>query len=307
MAERMGRAIHRGRWTAALVLVAIVVGFAYACGVVLQPTAPAPTRPAPAGWSPANLTIAYVGHASVLVDFGGTRILTDPAFFSRIGLTLGPLTVGPKRVVASALAPEDLPALDAVVVTHAHLDSLDLPSLGRVTAAPLLVVPKRTEDVVSGLGFSRVVELGWGDRVETGGVTIEAVEVEHWGKRWPWEEWRGYNGYVFGKGDVRILFASDTAYTPKLGALGRARGVTVAILGNGAYDPWIMNHADPEQVWRMFEESGAAYLIPVHWDTFRLGKEPLGDAMRRLLAAAGPRADRVVIRGIGETWAMPLP
>jgi L-ascorbate metabolism protein UlaG (beta-lactamase superfamily) len=66
-----------------------------------------------------------------------------------------------------------------------------------------------------------------------------------------------------------------------------------------------MNHADPEQVWRMFKESGACYLLPVHWDTFRLGKEPVGDAMTRLLAAAGAEANRVVFRQIGDTWSLP--
>ena len=289
-------------------LVAVALGFAYACGVVMQPTAPAPARPAPAGWSAANLTIAYVGHASVLIDFAGTRILTDPTFFARIGPAIGPLTIGPKRVVAAALTPKELPLLDAVLVTHAHLDSLDLPSLRRVTSAPLLVLPTRTKDIVAGLDFGRVEELGWGERIAVGGgVTIEAVPVNHWGKRWPWERWRGYNGYLVSRGDVRVLFASDTAYTASLGAFALERGVTVAILGTGAYDPWIVNHADPEQAWRMFEESGAEWLVPVHWDTFRLGKEPLGDAMRRLLAAAGSDAERVVIRGIGDTWTMPLP
>lgn len=296
---------RRGRWLAAGVLAAIALGFGYACGFVIHTTA-APMRPTPASWSPADLTISYVGHASVLIDFGGTRILTDPTFFTRIGLAIGPITLGPKRVVSAALTPEELPPLDAVVVTHAHLDSLDLPSLRRVATAPLLVLPTRTADVVAGLEFPRVVELGWGERVEAAGVTIEAVEVNHWGKRWPWERWRGYNGYLFSRGGVRVLFASDTAYTPTLGAFGRARGVTVAILGNGAYDPWVMNHANPEQVWQMFEEIGAQYLIPVHWDTFRLGREPLGDAIRRLVVAAGVREDRIVVRGIGETWRMPL-
>jgi L-ascorbate metabolism protein UlaG (beta-lactamase superfamily) len=301
----MGRVLRRGRWLVLGALAVLALGFAYACGFVLH-TRPAPMRPTPAGWSPSDLTIAYVGHASVLIDFGGTRILTDPAFFTRIGVMVGPITLGPKRVVSAALTPEELPPLDAVVVTHAHLDSMDLPSLRRVATAPLLVLPARTADIVAGLAFSRMVELGWGERVDAGGVTIEAVEVNHWGKRWPWEGWRGYNGYVFSRGDVRVLFASDTAYTPTLGALGRARDVTVAILGNGAYDPWVMNHANPEQVWQMFEESGAQYLIPVHWDTFRLGREPLGDAMRRLVAAAGAHDDRIVVRSIGETWRMPL-
>ena len=297
---------HRGRWAALLVVVTGVLWVAYACGGVLRTSVPASIRPTPSTWSPANLTIAYVGHASVLIDFAGTRILTDPAFFERIGVNLGPLTLGPKRDVRSALAPEEIPPLDAVVVSHAHMDSLDLPSLARLRMAPLLVLPARTQDIVADLDFPRVVELGWGEQVAAGAVTIEAIEVSHWGKRWPWERWRGYNGYLFSRGDVRVLFASDTAYTPAIGALGRARGLTVAILGNGAYDPWIGNHADPEQVWRMFEETGARYLLPVHWGAFRLGKEPLGDAMRRLLAAACPAADRVVIRRIGDTWTMPL-
>jgi L-ascorbate metabolism protein UlaG (beta-lactamase superfamily) len=288
-------------------VVAGAFGLAYACGVVLQSTADPPARPAPLTWSASNLTIAYVGHASVLIDFGGTRILTDPTFFDRIGVALGPLTLGPKRVVHAALAPEELPPLDAVVVTHAHLDSLDLPSLARLQRTPLLVLPERTADVTAGLAFPRVVELGWGQTVAAGAVSIEAVEVSHWGRRWPWERWRGYNGYVLSRGDVRVLFASDTAYTAAIGRIGRERGVTVAVLGNGAYDPWIANHADPEQVWRMFEESGARYLIPVHWDTFRLGKEPLGEAMARLTAAAGAASDRIVIRRTGDTWTMPLP
>jgi L-ascorbate metabolism protein UlaG (beta-lactamase superfamily) len=268
---------------------------------------PAPVHPAPASWSTRDLNVAWIGHASVLVGFAGTMLLTDPAFFDRIGVQLGGMTTGPKRLVAAALAPDELPALDVVLVSHAHMDSLDLPSLAAVARTPVVIVPPRTGDLVAGLGFGRVVELGWGERVELGGVTIEAVEVQHWGKRWPWERWRGYNGYLLSKDGVRVLFASDTAYSAKLGRLGRARGITAAIIGNGAYDPWIMNHANPEQVWRMFVASGARYLLPIHWDTFRLGKEPIGDAMRRLLAAAGAEADRVVVRRIGETWTMSMP
>jgi len=282
-----------------------VATVAYASSAALQSPAPPPATPQPSTWSAADLTIAYVGHASVLIDFHGTRILTDPVFFERIGVHLGGVTIGPKRLVQAALRPEEMPALDAVLVSHAHMDSLDRSSLLRVAAAPLLVVPVRTRDLVDDLGFARVVELDWGERVTAGAVTIEAVAVRHWGKRWPLGQWRGYSGYLLTRDDVSVLFASDTAYTEALGALGRSRRISAAIIGNGAYDPWIMNHANPEQVWRMFTESGACYLLPVHWDTFRLGKEPAGEPMARLLAAAGPEADRVVIRRIGETWAMP--
>ena len=299
----MQRARRRwARWTVAL-LALVVLGFVWssACS---RPIA-TPMTPAPASWSPSDVTIAYLGHAAVLIDLAGTRILTDPTFYERIGVTMGPVTVGPKRRVAAPLAPAELPPLDAVLVTHAHMDSLDRPSLRAVAGARHLVMPARTRDLVDDLGFANVVELRWGEETAVGDVTVEAVEVNHWGKRWPWDRWRGYNGYLLTKGDVRILFASDTAYTDAIGKLGRDRHITVAILGNGAYDPWIMNHASPEQAWHMFEDSGACFLVPCHWDTFRLGKEPIGDAIARLVAAAGREADRVVIRTIGETWTMP--
>ena len=274
-------------------------------GTFRSPPAPA-ERPDPASWSPRELTIAYLGHASVLIDFGGTMLLTDPTLYDRIGLSIGPLTIGPKRIVAAALAADELPKLDAIVVTHAHMDSLDRPSLARLGATPLVVLPERTSDIVDDLGFPRTVELRWGERVSAGGVAIESIPVKHWGRRWPWEGWRGYAGYLFERDGSRVLFASDTAYDPELARFARERHVDVMILGIGAYDPWIWNHETPEQAWQTFEESRARYLIPIHWDTYRLGKEPLGDAMRRLLAAAGPRATSVVIREIGATWKTPL-
>jgi L-ascorbate metabolism protein UlaG (beta-lactamase superfamily) len=102
-----------------------------------------------------------------------------------------------------------------------------------------------------------------------------------------------------------VLFAPDTAYTDLVPRAGRRQPLDVAILGIGAYDPWIAHHANPEQAWQMFRESGARVLIPVHWDTFRLGKEPLGAAIARLLAAAGSEAGRIVVRRVGETWTQP--
>ncbi|HSD09814.1 MAG TPA: MBL fold metallo-hydrolase [Candidatus Binatia bacterium] len=276
------------------------------CSGTLRSPPPAQQTPDPSAWSKADLTIAYLGHASVLIDFGGTLLLTDPTLYDRIGVSLGPLTIGPKRLVAPALAPSKLPNLDAVLVTHAHMDSLDRRSLRSLSATPLLLVPERTRDLVDDLGYPRVVELGWGQQVAAPDVVIEAVPIRHWGRRWPWERWRGYVGYLLSRGDVRVLFASDTAYSPELAAYAKRHQVTVAILGIGAYDPWIWNHETPEQAWQTFLESGARYLIPVHWDTFRLGKEPVGEAMSRLLAAAGPQAGRVVIREIGETWTIRL-
>lgn len=298
MSTTARRFVHR-------LVIALAIAAA-ACTDDSRAPPPAAHTPDPAAWSQRDLTVAYLGHASVLIDFGGTLLLTDPTLYDRIGLALGPITIGPMRMVSSALGAGAIPKLDAVLVSHAHMDSLDRRSLARLASTPLLVVPERTADLVDDLGYSRVVELPWGRQAAAGGVSIEAVEVKHWGRRWPWERGRGYDGYLLRRGATSVLFASDTAYSPALAEFARRRGVTVAILGIGAYDPWVWNHQTPEQAWQTFAASGARYLVPIHWDTFRLGKEPLGDAMRRLLAAAGDRAGEVVVREIGATWKLRL-
>jgi len=284
-------------------VVALLVGMlaAVACG---PPAAP-PRTLAPERWAGHPVAVGWVGHASVLVELDGARILTDPAFFDRVGVTVGPVTVGPRRRVAPALALDRLPPLAAVVISHAHFDSLDLPSLRALPKDATLVAPPRCGDLLRGLGFRDYVELDWGQRTTVGAVTIEAIPVNHWGKRLPWETERGYNGYLFTTDEHRVLFASDTAFTRDFARFrDDARPLDVAIFGNGAYDPWIRNHANPEQVWTMFRDTGARRLVPIHWDTFRLGKEPIGDAIRRLLAAAGPDADRIVVREIGGEWVL---
>jgi len=285
-----------------IVLAWLLVASAGGCGA--EPPPP-PHLLAPERWGNDVLAIGWVGHATVLVKLAGTTILTDPALFERIGVTLGPLTIGPRRIVAPAVPLERLPSLDAVVITHAHMDSLDLPTLRALPKDATLVAPTDCRSLLGDLGFRSYVELGWGERTTVGGVTIEAVPVRHWGRRWPWGVARGYNGYLFRKDGVNVLFASDTAYTKDFARLRDTR-LDVAIFGNGAYDPWHGNHANPEEVWQMFLDSGARYLVPIHWDTFRLGREPLGDAMRRLTAAAGPDANRIVIDEIGGELVRPL-
>ena len=284
-----------------IVLALLLVASTGGCG----PADPPPHLLAPERWGDDALAIGWIGHATVLLKLAGTIILTDPALFDRIGVQVGPMTIGPHRIVAPALPLDRLPPLDAVVITHAHMDSLDLPTLRALPKDATLVAPTDCRSLLGGLGFRSYVELGWGERTTVAGMTIEAVPVRHWGKRWPWEASRGYNGYLFRKDGMSVLFASDTAYTSDFSRFRDAR-LDVAIFGDGAYDPWIRNHANPEQVWQMFVDSGARYLVPIHWDTFRLGREPLGDAIRRLTAAAGPETNRIVINAVGGEWIMPV-
>lgn len=102
-----------------------------------------------------------------------------------------------------------------------------------------------------------------------------------------------------------MLLACDSASTDLFAAL-KTNPPEIAAFSIGAYDPWIWNHANPEQVWQMFQGTGAEYLVPIHWGTFRLSKEPRDEPMKRLLAAAGIHADEVVERQIGVAWKLPM-
>jgi L-ascorbate metabolism protein UlaG (beta-lactamase superfamily) len=137
------------------------------------------------------------------------------------------------------------------------------------------------------------------------GLEIQATEASHWGARMVTDRHRGYGGYLLRKGTEAVLFAGDTAYTDALTRLRHQGPIDLAILPIGAYDPWITNHASPEQAWLMFRRLGARYVLPVHHSTFRLSREPLDEPIRRLLAVSGAERSRVVLTNVGETWTMP--
>jgi L-ascorbate metabolism protein UlaG (beta-lactamase superfamily) len=265
--------------------------------------APAPVRPTPEHWPDDRVTIAWLGHATVLANLYGTWILTDPALETRIGLGRGIAKLGPRRLVAPALRPRELPALDLLLLSHAHMDHTDLGTLRRLQRDVRVIVQPGNSDLVR--RFTQVDELAWGRRVRLGDLEIESVEVKHWGARMITDRHRGYGGYVVSTRGRTILFAGDTADTDLLDSVGRGRPIDLAILPIGAYDPWIYNHASPEQAWRMARDMGAENVLPVHHSTFRLSREPAEEPIARLLAAAGPERDRVAVTRIGETWVLP--
>jgi len=264
---------------------------------------PAPHRPEPGSWTDDRLTAAWLGHASVLLNFHGTWIVTDPALEPRVGIGRGRAKLGPRRLVRPALRARELPPLDLVLLSHAHLDHTDLGTLSAIEREVLVVVQEGNRDLVK--RFRRVEELAWGESTAVDGLRVESVEVRHWGARMVTDRHRGYGGYLLTKGDRTVLFAGDTAYTDQLARIGERVKVDLAILPIGAYDPWIANHASPEQAWRMFKGLGADYLLPVHHSTFRLSREPVAEPMQRLLAAAGTEGWRVVAPEVGATWALP--
>src|SRR4051812_38559122 len=123
--------------------------------------APAPVKPEPAKWSDNKITMCWVGHATVLINFYGMHILTDPVFGKRVGISLGLGTAGPKRYIAPGLLPDDLPPIDVILMSHAHMDHMDIPSLRRLPKDTFTVTPKLTGDVLAGARLKNITELSW--------------------------------------------------------------------------------------------------------------------------------------------------
>lgn len=287
------------------IMLACAAAWSYAGG--MEPAAAESVgHPNPSAWPDNALTIANLGHATLLMNYLGVRVLTDPSLFDRVGLAFDSIfTIGPRRVTPPPLAPADLQNLDVILITHAHMDHLDIPSLKTLPKSATVIACSKCSALLAPLGFTDVRELKWGESTEVKGLTVRAMAANHWGKRWPpFGDDYGFNSYVLEKNGVRMLLACDSANTDVFAALA-SDPPEVAAFSIGAYDPWIRNHANPEQVWSMFQQTGAKYLLPIHWGTFKLSKEPMDEPLSRLIRAAGDQSNRIVLRQIGGTWQLP--
>lgn len=270
-----------------------------------RPIADPPQVPDPARWPDRGLYAAWVGHSTVLLKMDGFTVLTDPVFSDRAGLNLGPFTLGVKRLVAPAVAIPQLPKVDLILLSHAHMDHFDIPSLRELESKAIPVVTARgTSDLLRVDRYREVREIGWGEETRVGPLAIRAFEVNHWGARMRSDTWRGYNGYTLEAGRWRVLFAGDTANTHLFSNLRSSRSFDLAIMPIGAYNPWIRYHCTPEQAWRMGNEARAEYFIPVHHQTFKLSREPVTEPIERFHSAAGSRPERLAVQRIGQEFKL---
>lgn len=264
----------------------------------------APLRPRLDGWPKQGLHAAWIGHSTVVISIDGFIVITDPVFSNRIGIGLGPFTLGLKRLVAPALTLAEIPRPDLILLSHAHFDHFDLPSLRKLEGrATTVITAVNTSDLLRVKRYGSVHELGWGQSMRVGPAAVRAFEVNHWGARMRNDTQRSYNGYVMEAGRYRVVFGGDTAYTDLFKRVRTSKAVDLAIMPIGAYNPWIRAHCTPEQAVRMADDVGADFILPVHHRTFALSSEPIAEPMERLLSAAGE--DRICLREIGGEfhWA----
>ncbi len=266
-----------------------------------RPVRPAPLVPDPSKWPNTGLHAAWIGHSTVLLKVDGFTLLTDPVFSERAGIHLGVVTLGVKRLVEPALPLAKLPATDLILLSHAHMDHFDIPTLRRLENRRTVVVTARqTSDLLRVGQYGSVREVDWNQQVRSGPAVVTGVEVNHWGARLRTDTYRGFNGYLLEIGGRRILFTGDTADTSKLKNIAGGKKIDLVIMPIGAYNPWVRFHCTPEQAWRMHNEARGELIFPVHHSTFQLSREPETEPLERLHEAAGVDGGRIVVHRIGE-------
>jgi len=264
---------------------------------------PPGSRPRPLEWQDDALTGSCLGHSTVLMNFCGVRVITDPVFSKRVGIGIAPFVLGPKRYLQPALAEREIPPPDVIVISHAHFDHLDRPSLRKFSRDIPVVTARSTRDLLR--RFRVVHELGWGESITLSPrghpIRITALEVAHWGARMMRDEHRGYNGYLLERENLRVCFAGDTAYTPAFSRL-KPLSPDLMLMPVSAYDPWIRAHCSPEQAVAMANEAGANHFVPIHHETFKLSSEPMDEPAKRIRAAFVNEPHRLLAVQVGETF-----
>lgn len=235
-----------------------------------------------------ELAVTFIGHAAFLLELAGQRLIIDPNFANWLILV--------KRLRRPGVAINSLPPIDWAVITHAHMDHLNRPSLRRIIGetrnaagrAPGIILPKGNLDIVRDLGFSQFIELERWESFQAGDLRITHTPARHWGARMLTDNHRGFGGYVIQGAGHSVYHAGDTAYFEGFHEIGQRLHPRIALMPIGAYQPdsYRTVHASPEDALRGFQDLGADILIPMHYGTFRLSHEPMEEPVPRLLMAA---------------------
>ena len=216
------------------------------------------------------MRITYIGHATLLIEIGAKRILTDPNFDPSLGGFLA-------RVSAPGIAIDALPRIDMILLTHAHADHLSFRSLEQIESVPLYA-PPAVARWIRRRGITNAIDLGPGESLSTGSVTVHADAATHSGNRYGFDKWRRQaNMYLIATKSESVFFAGDTALRDDTDALVQreleGRRLDVALLPIGYAPAWKKpgfrrGHLTSMDALTLFERTGARHMVPYHWGTF---------------------------------------
>ena len=259
------------------------------------------------------MKVTYIGHATLLLEIAGARVITDPNFDPHLGRFL-------PRVSAPGIALDALPTLDAILLTHAHADHLSFDSLNRLPHDIPLYAPPAVARWLRGKGYAHVEPLAAGEvtAIAGGPVRLHAERATHQGSRYGVDRWRSAaNMYLAETDDESLFFAGDTALMPDTHALVERvlwnvdRALDVALLPIGYAPPWKpgfrRGHLTHDDALVLFNTLRARALIPYHWGTFRHVTSTAHDAIDRLRAVLTNHESRDMVHIIepGESIVVP--
>jgi L-ascorbate metabolism protein UlaG (beta-lactamase superfamily) len=243
-----------------------------------------------------ELCITWIGHASFLIQTPEHSILIDPNWAKWLKVI--------KRIRQPGIEIHDLPAIDLVLVTHAHFDHLDRKTLRAVASDQAIVVPEHVGGLVHGLGFNHVQELRQWERFEFGDLKVTLTPARHWGARVLHDSHRGFGGFHIEYAGRSVFHCGDSAWFEGFTEIGERLPVEIALLPIGAYEAPTKRdvHMNPEQAIDAFLQLKARTLVPMHYGTFRLSYEPLHEPPERLIrhGAAKQVIDSIRILKEGE-------
>lgn len=285
-------------------------------GAHTAPQTPVPTEKRSAAdfqsEPPTGLRITWLGHATTLVEIDGHRFLIDPVWSERTS----PLAwTGPRRFFEPPLSLDELPRLDAVLISHDHYDHLDRRTVQRLASTGVpFVVPLRVGDRLArwGVPRDRILELDWWESASFGNTTVTATPARHFSGRSPFMTDRNQSlwaGFAVVGPEHRVYYAGDTAMFGGFDEIGRALGPFDATLMEiGAYNRlWADLHLGPEQAVQAFLRVGGGLLVPVHWATFDLAMHSWVEPVERLLAEAARTGVEVVVPRPGQSVEPAVP
>ena len=251
--------------------------------------------------------LTWIGHASFLIQLGGKAMLIDPVMSTSLGGVV-------RRNVAPGLSWAALPSIDIVLVTHNHRDHMDAATLRKLGPDPVFVVPQGMRTWFERSGLKRVVEMDWWQQEEVEGVGVTFVPSQHWSRRGLRDQNQTlWGGFVLERGGLRVYHSGDTAWFDGFAEIGARVGpIHASMLPIGAYAPrWFMGsqHMDPADAVRAFEAiaaqgAGITRFVAMHWGTFKLTDEPLGEPptlLRQLWDERGLPVSQREVPKIGET------